>query len=434
MSTKGDDAKIRLPTYNPISDVESLENYVPGGYHPIMIGDMLRDRYRVVDKLGFGGYSTVWLAHDTQAKCYVAVKVGTTNSPSRETDILRQLSTVAPVSSPACQGPDSIPRILDEFQVEGPNGTHPCYTMPLAACDLRTASYSQIFPVDVARALSGRVVLAVAYIHARGYAHGDIHLRNILTRLPSQLNKLSIDQLYEEYGEPEEIQITRRDGKPLTPNIPSMAVTPLSLASGKPAKEFSLADTRILLGDFGEAYSPASDPRLGRDCHTPLGSRPPEARFEPDAPLLYSADIWCLAITIWEILGMKAIFSNEFTTLDEVTAQQVDVLGPMPSPWWESWDERTQFFHEGNRPRANREAWPTLDVAFEEFIQKYRRKWPEVGVFGDDEAAAILDLMRRMLAFRPEERPTAEEVLRSEWMTKWVLPDVERSRVLNNVD
>ena len=255
----------------------------------------------------------------------------------------------------------------------------------------------------------------------------DIHLRNILIRLPSQLNQLSIDQLYEEYGEPEEILVTRTDGKPLTPNVPSMAVIPLNLASEKTAEEFSLADTRILLNDFGEAYAPAApEPRhLGKDCHTPLGSRPPEARFEPDAPLSYPADIWGLALAIWEILGMKAMFSNEFTTLDEVTAQQVDVLGPMPSRWWDSWDERARLFGEDGRSLEDR--WPTLDVAFEEFVQKYRRKWPEVGIFGDDEAAAILDLMRRMLAVRPEERLTAEEVLGSEWMRKWVLPDVERS-------
>jgi hypothetical protein len=31
--------------YNWIDGAESLENYMPGGYHPIMIGDILHDRY-----------------------------------------------------------------------------------------------------------------------------------------------------------------------------------------------------------------------------------------------------------------------------------------------------------------------------------------------------------------------------------------------------
>jgi len=175
MSTaKGNNAENRRPIYNPISNVESLENYVPGGYHPVMVGDVLHDRYRVVDKLGFGGYSTVWLAQDTQLKCYVAVKVGTVNSPVRETTVLRELSTAVSVPAPASQGRRSIPSPLDEFELRGPNGIHPCYTMALAECDLRTVSYSQLFPIEVARALSGGVVLAVAYLHARGYAHGGM--------------------------------------------------------------------------------------------------------------------------------------------------------------------------------------------------------------------------------------------------------------------
>lgn len=100
----------------------------------------------------------------------------------------------------------------------------------------------------------------------------------------------------------------------------------------------------------------------------------------------------------------------------------------MPPRWWESWGEKTQFFGQDGRSREEEDAWPTLDVAFEEFVQKYRRRWPEVGVFGDDEAVTILELMRGMLAFRPEERLTAEEVLGSEWMRRWALPAVERSR------
>ncbi|KAK3296636.1 kinase domain-containing protein [Chaetomium fimeti] len=430
-STKGHDKEFQRPAYNPISDVEYLEYYIPGGYHPVTIGDVLRARYRVVDKLGFGGYSTVWLAQDTKLGCYVAVKVGIVKSPPRETAILRDLATPLPVPPPASLGHSSIPVPLDEFEVKGPNGTHPCYTMALAQCDLRTASYSQLFQIDVARALCGGVALAVAYLHARGYAHGDIHLGNILARLPRQPNQLSIAQFYDEHGKPETIPITRRDGNPLPPNIPPTAVAPLNLAADKRAHEFSLGtDTQILLSDFGEAHAPASEPRPGRDCHTPLGSRPPEARFEPDAPLSYPADVWGLAITMWEIVGMKAIFSNEFTTADEVTAQQVDVLGygGMPLGWWERWEGRGRFFGEDKRPQGRKEVRPALEDAFEEFVQKYRRKRAEVGVFGEEETAAIVDLMRKMLAFRPEERPTADEVLKSEWMVKWVLPDFERGR------
>jgi len=41
---------------------EPLENYGPGGYHPVEIGDVLNSRYRIVRKLGWSNYATVWLA------------------------------------------------------------------------------------------------------------------------------------------------------------------------------------------------------------------------------------------------------------------------------------------------------------------------------------------------------------------------------------
>ena len=35
-----------------------------GGYCPVILGQTFRDRYRVLRKLGWGMYSTVWLAKD----------------------------------------------------------------------------------------------------------------------------------------------------------------------------------------------------------------------------------------------------------------------------------------------------------------------------------------------------------------------------------
>lgn len=45
-----------------------------------------------------------------------------------------------------------------------------------------------------------------------------------------------------------------------------------------------------------------------------LATRPPEPRFESQAPLSYSADIWSLAVTVWGILGIKALVSNDYVT------------------------------------------------------------------------------------------------------------------------
>ena len=47
--------------------LESLDRYRPGGYHPVHIGDVYDEKYRVLHKLGYGSHSTVWFARDLSA-------------------------------------------------------------------------------------------------------------------------------------------------------------------------------------------------------------------------------------------------------------------------------------------------------------------------------------------------------------------------------
>ena len=46
---------------------EGRDVYRPGGLHPVYIGDVYHDKYKVLNKIGYGVYSTVWLARDLQA-------------------------------------------------------------------------------------------------------------------------------------------------------------------------------------------------------------------------------------------------------------------------------------------------------------------------------------------------------------------------------
>lgn len=176
--------------YHWIDGVERVELYEPGGYHPVVIDELLQNRYRIVDKLGFGGYSTIWLARDETDKRYVAVKVGISSPllPRRELEILKALDSSRSSLQDAYPPTDAerasaVPTILDSFDVRSPNGTHPCYTLTPAQGNLKKASFSRLFPIQVARALAAKLATAVAFVHSRGFVHGGLsyHMLNYCT-------------------------------------------------------------------------------------------------------------------------------------------------------------------------------------------------------------------------------------------------------------
>ena len=44
---------------------ENVEHYCRGKLHPAQLGDLYDgERYEILRKLGYGAFSTVWLAHD----------------------------------------------------------------------------------------------------------------------------------------------------------------------------------------------------------------------------------------------------------------------------------------------------------------------------------------------------------------------------------
>lgn len=61
-------------------NTEPLHRYQRGGYHPVHLGDYLNNgRYKILHKLGWGGYSSVWVARDTRSRflsCIDTVKTG----------------------------------------------------------------------------------------------------------------------------------------------------------------------------------------------------------------------------------------------------------------------------------------------------------------------------------------------------------------------
>ncbi|KAI1019906.1 hypothetical protein LB504_009454 [Fusarium proliferatum] len=400
-------------------NVEYVDRYCPGGYHPIDVNDKLNQRYHIVDKLGQGGYSTIWLARDQELNKYVAIKVGTADQVSKESDILLQLA-----ENPTNQFSGRlITQVLDHFTLHGPNGTHSCIVTAPARCSIAEAiktSRQISFQPDVARALSAQLIMATAYVHQAGFVHGDIHLGNVLLQLPgSELDHLSIQQVYEKYYKPDPYPVTRTDGRPVTsPSVPKNLYTPNWL--GKPSDEVVLPEARLWLSDFGTAFNPSQETRLLSYTH--LQNRPPEAVLDSTKPLTFSSDIWSLGLMVWECMGSGPFMSGFLFDEDEVIADQVDALGPLPHEWWEKWETRTAVFTEDGQRKGGIETWP-LQKRFDLDIQRGKK----AERLDDEECRAFLDLIKGMLRFRPEERMTAEQLLRSEWMSKWALPLAEKA-------
>ncbi|GIK05836.1 hypothetical protein Aspvir_009950 [Aspergillus viridinutans] len=415
--------------YRLIEDVEDLDRYRPEGYHPLQIGDELDcGRYRLVHKLGYGGYATIWLARDLQRVRYVAVKVITADSSgcSPEASFLRSLGNTR--SGP---GREIIPPLIDVFWIAGPNGKHRCIvTSPaqMSLFDAKEASTFGLFRPKVAQSIVAQLIRGVAFLHHENIVHGDLHLGNILIQFPGVIDRLSTSELYERFGEPESEAVVRLDGKPLLDGVPAHVFIPGWF--GVPSDEIVLGDEKIILSDFGESFNPDKELRFSSKTLPLL--QPPEARFS-DEPLSFAADIWTLACTIWEIFGQRPLFEAFFPTADRVTMEQVEILGILPPEWWRKWSRRLEWFNEDGEMDLKPETSGghdgvrrTLDKRFDYCIQEPR---DEAGleIVTEEERRAFEGMLRSMLAFRPEERATAQQVLHSEWMKGWGIPALEQS-------
>lgn len=113
--------------------VENQNNYKEGGYMPVNAGDVLRNRYMMMHKLGWGEFSTVWLAFDREATevqhTFVAIKIAkchasVTESSKYEVNLLKYLRCSTRRGSPITQ-------LLDSFEHRGLYGNHLCMVMPV---------------------------------------------------------------------------------------------------------------------------------------------------------------------------------------------------------------------------------------------------------------------------------------------------------------
>ncbi|KPU79071.1 uncharacterized protein Dana_GF10974, isoform D [Drosophila ananassae] len=164
---------------------EDASQYCRGGYHPVVIGDIFDNRFRVVRKLGWGHFSTVWLCRDLKEEKYVALKVVKSAPHYIETaaDEIRLLEAIRD-ADPLDVKRERIVRLMNHFTVRGVNGMHTCLVFEALGCSLYKLivknNYQGLSIVQV-RNIIRQVLEGLDYLHSKcSIIHTDIKPENIL--------------------------------------------------------------------------------------------------------------------------------------------------------------------------------------------------------------------------------------------------------------
>ncbi|XP_061345343.1 uncharacterized protein LOC133291151 isoform X3 [Gastrolobium bilobum] len=418
------------------SEDEGAEDYRRGGYHAVQIGDTFKNGcYVVQSKLGWGHFSTVWLAWDTQKSQYVALKIQKsaqhyTEAAMDEIKILKQIADGDP-DDKKC-----VVKLLDHFKHSGPNGQHVCMVFEFLGDNLLTLiKYSDYRGVSLpmVKEICFHILVGLDYLHRElSIIHTDLKPENVLLLSP-------IDPAKDprKSGVPLILPNTKdkmvskngpiNDGKSLNGDLTKNQKKKMRKKAKKAAqgcddpqgshgrrrgscstrkKLLGAVDLKCKLVDFGNAcwtYKQFTNDIQTRQYRCPevlLGSK-------------YStpADLWSFACICFELVTGDVLFDphsgDNYDRDEDHLALMMELLGMMPRKIALSGRYSRDFFNRYGDLRHIRRLrfWPLTKV----LLEKYD--------FSEQEANNMADFLVPLLDFVPEKRPTAAQCLNHPWIS-----------------
>ena len=192
------------------SEDEGLSDYKVNGYHPVHIGEVLLERYIIIQKLGYGHFSTAWLALDTKYGSYVAIKIQKAaqqyiDAAYDEVEILQELGNhnfdkewINSLKEYYKDEPEKLKdlektenskvvQLLNSFIYHGQNGRHFCMVFEIVGVTLleliKRYNYKGI-PLPYIRIITKQILIGLDFLHRMCHIiHTDLKPENVLVCL-----------------------------------------------------------------------------------------------------------------------------------------------------------------------------------------------------------------------------------------------------------
>ncbi|OCH88852.1 kinase-like protein [Obba rivulosa] len=372
---------------------EPLEEYAPSGYYPVTIGDVLRSEYRVVSKLGWGVYSTVWLARQQSSGTFAALKLLANDvSDVRKLHELEYLQRMRD-QSPTHPGHSHVLHLLDHFDLEGPEEQHLCLVTEPLAQDLHSFSTrwrGSFLPFELIKRISRQVILGLQYMHEEcNIIHTDIKPANIMMVVNNDVFATAASFPIETSigNSPDGRQITR---------VRSQAI-PYPAPQGDLTSSATWKDVQVKLADVGvSCWADKADEHFTDLIQSPA-LRAPEVCI--GAGWGKPADIWSLGCTVGSKSNQVAL-----SLITDISVPYVHRLlfGDYPLDLINRGKYKDVFFNDDGSMKVAISERSSIDVRIR------KRAAPDADIF--------IDFLNLMFTLDPAKRASCEDLLAHEWL------------------
>jgi serine/threonine-protein kinase SRPK3 len=374
------------------------------GFYPLRLGETLDDeRFVIIKKLGWGGYSSVWLARDRRDNRHVALKVLSAYASSeiesgrlRERDLLERVTNASPLH----RGFAHVVHLSHEFLFESFAGRHICFVMDIlsySVSSLKTQLNDPRLPLKFILRLTKHVLKGLEYLHDEcGIIHSDLKPANILLWL-SDADNVVMHELSQYPGRLYEFPKTiSPDELPFHPVLSTPLIFALDINTG--------ARFHWVIADLGHAHPRGA--HLSKIVQ-PSALRAPEVILGLEWGS--AIDIWSLGCMMFELATGHQLFNPK--VVDDMSRDVVHLA------------QMTQRTNQGHDEVALKqyeiqEKLPDLTgmlkratVGGELASVESELNASTVYCNGAEEVATFMRIMRSFLTLDPSQRPRAVEAL-----------------------